>query len=445
MAPEQAQAVACVRQGRPITTSVDGRADIYALGLLLYQALSGRDCQAGETGTPPFHRINPIVSPGLSDIIHKCLCSKSSGRYRDAASLATDLRCHLADLPLRGVPNRSLAENWRKWRRRRPQGLVVTALLLVASVLLLGAGGWLWAGYHRQVGESEASLAEGHACFRRGQYGEAALAFRRGLVQAAYLPFFEPMRRELASGLAAASRREKAAELHRLADLIRIRYAIGQIAPAEANWLIGKGREIWEARSSLKFHDSDGSQPVLDETVSRDMLEILSLWTDLRVRMAPAANRDAARRESAQILAQAAREFGPIPSASPTPDASPHDAEQPGTAPTQPPSTAWHQYELGRSFLRSGDYQHASEHFRKGLELRPQDFWLNFYEGLCKYRTKNFEDAVHAFHICIVLSPDTAECYFNRGLSYQELGNCSRALRDYDRCSSSIRISAAPR
>jgi len=297
----------------------------------------------------------------------------------------------------------------------------------------LGAGGWFWAGYHRQIGESEASLAEGNVCFRRGQYREAALAFRHGLVQAAYLPFLEHMRRELASGLAAASRREKAAELHRLADLIRIRYAIGQPAREEANWLIGKGREIWEAREFLKVHDSDGSQPDPDETVARDMLEILSLWTDLRVRMAPPANRDAARQESAGILAQAAREFGPIPSFSRASEACPDGTEQPGPAPVQPPRTAWYQYELGRSFLRSGDYQHASEHFRKGLELRPQDFWLNFYEGLCKYRTKKLEDAVHAFHICIVLSPDTAECYFNRGLAYQELGNLSQAMRDYDR------------
>ena len=47
------------------------------------------------------------------------------------------------------------------------------------------------------------------------------------------------------------------------------------------------------------------------------------------------------------------------------------------------------------------------------------------------YRTGKFSEAVHAFHICIVLSPETAECYYNRGLAYQELGDVSKAVRDY--------------
>src|SRR3712207_6936721 len=41
-------------------------------------------------------------------------------RYPTAQALADDLRRHLTDQPLAGVSNRSLAERWRKWRRRRP-------------------------------------------------------------------------------------------------------------------------------------------------------------------------------------------------------------------------------------------------------------------------------------------------------------------------------------
>ena len=95
--------------------------------------------------------------------------------------------------------------------------------------------------------------------------------------------------------------------------------------------------------------------------------------------------------------------------------------------------SAWEHYDLGRSYLRSGEPDLAAEQFRRGLELRPQDFWLNFYEGLCDYRLGRFDGAVNAFRVCIALSPETAECYYNRALAYQALGRLDLALGDYDR------------
>ena len=77
---------------------------------------------------------NPRVSPGLADVVHKCLERDARGRYPDAASLATDLRRHNNDLPLRGVANRSPVERWRKWRRRRPRGLLAGVLRLATVV-----------------------------------------------------------------------------------------------------------------------------------------------------------------------------------------------------------------------------------------------------------------------------------------------------------------------
>ena len=75
----------------------------------------------------------------------------------------------------------------------------------------------------------------------------------------------------------------------------------------------------------------------------------------------------------------------------------------------------------------------ASQEFHIGLALRPQDFWLNFYEGLCAYQLKRFEEAVNAFRVAIALSPEAAECYYNRGLAYQALGRLDEAMADYGR------------
>ncbi len=110
MAPEQQTAVAAVSAGRAIHQAVDGRADIYSLGLTLYQALGGpKDKPAGKSW-PALEQCNSRVSSGLSDILEKALAADPRNRYTDAALLAADLRRHLGNLPLRGVHNRSVLE-----------------------------------------------------------------------------------------------------------------------------------------------------------------------------------------------------------------------------------------------------------------------------------------------------------------------------------------------
>ena len=96
--------------------------------------------------------------------------------------------------------------------------------------------------------------------------------------------------------------------------------------------------------------------------------------------------------------------------------------------------SAWEHYDLGRSYLRSGQLEAGRRsNSARALDLRPQDFWLNFYEGLCDYRLGRFAGAVNAFRVCIALSPETAECYYNRALAHQALGRLDRALADYSR------------
>jgi serine/threonine protein kinase len=99
--PEQQAAMASIRQGRPIRVPVDGRADIYSLGVMLYEALGGLKPGRVEAGTsPPLCRLNPQVSAGLTDIIHKCLNPDPRDRYAQASAVASDLRRHLNHLRL---------------------------------------------------------------------------------------------------------------------------------------------------------------------------------------------------------------------------------------------------------------------------------------------------------------------------------------------------------
>src|SRR5262245_12622422 len=70
MAPEQREVLQALSAGKSTPRPVDGRADQFSLGLVLYQVLGGPVPCTGPR--PRLEECNPAVSPGLADIIHKC-------------------------------------------------------------------------------------------------------------------------------------------------------------------------------------------------------------------------------------------------------------------------------------------------------------------------------------------------------------------------------------
>ena len=149
MAPEQAAALKAMSLGQPVAEPVNRRADLYSLGLLLCEALCGPGAGIEGAQGKPWQQRNSQVSPGLADIVQKCLAVKPAERYLDAATLADDLRRHLNDLPLRGVANRSFMERWRKWRRRRPSALARGTAWSFTVLALVVAAAFGYAFYLR--------------------------------------------------------------------------------------------------------------------------------------------------------------------------------------------------------------------------------------------------------------------------------------------------------
>ena len=139
MAPEQAAGK--VRDTGPA-------ADVYGLGALLYECLTGRPPfegpqhvvlarVLGDEPAPP-SRLAPKAPRDLETICLKCLSKEPSRRYGSAEALADDLRRFLADEPVQARPVGRL-ERAVKWARRRPAAAAlvgVTVLALVALAVL---------------------------------------------------------------------------------------------------------------------------------------------------------------------------------------------------------------------------------------------------------------------------------------------------------------------
>jgi tetratricopeptide (TPR) repeat protein len=145
MSPEQIE--------RP--ESVDGRSDVYSLGVILYELLTGvlpfdgstpeLLQQVVEAEPVPPHRRNPRVPRDLEAITLTCLAKAPGRRYATAGELAADLRHWLAGEPITARPA-GRAERLVLWCRRNPMraGLSAALALAVLALTLVGGGSWWW-------------------------------------------------------------------------------------------------------------------------------------------------------------------------------------------------------------------------------------------------------------------------------------------------------------
>jgi serine/threonine protein kinase/tetratricopeptide (TPR) repeat protein len=433
LSPEQREAMAAIREGRRSLVAVDGRTDLYSLGLVLYEALGGPRPSGSDARRPSLHQCNAKVTRGLSDIIQKCLSADMKERYADAASLAADLRRHLSDLPLRGVPNRSLSERWQKWRRRRPTALARNMILLVSATSLLSGAMVVASLYRQRTHDIRSALDQGRTNRQHRDYVQALRALSSGLEIAQSTPGASSWVRVLTAERDLTFREERAAELHNLAELVRFRYGIDEPPAEDVNALLHRGGAVWDQRKELLRPIP--ADPALEQQIRADLLDFVLVWTDLRVQSAAPRRAEASRHEAIETLTEANALLGPSPALE-------RDlrgyAAAPGSDESREsqsftPRTAWEHFSLGKSFLRSKDYPLAAAEFQAALALRPQDFWPNFYLGLCSYRLGKYDDAINAFRVCIALQPELAECYYNRALARNALGQTQGAIDDYAR------------
>src|SRR5262249_37927950 len=152
MAPEQLEGM----RGRSLP--IDARSDLYSIGIILYELLTGNLPYEQPLGrqseivgrmltdrrgpAPDPRHLHDAVPPSVVAIVHKLLESDPRRRYESAEQLKEDLERHQSNLPLKHATNRSFVELVRKFRRRHPKlvrGVAAIAAIAATVVLPLSA------------------------------------------------------------------------------------------------------------------------------------------------------------------------------------------------------------------------------------------------------------------------------------------------------------------
>lgn len=269
MSPEQAA-------GR----QMDHRSDQFALGLILYELGTGVQLFRRESAPQtlaaiiedepePLDALNPRVPPQLSRIITRCLSKKPADRYESTRDLAHDLR---------DLVHESSASRVAAAPVRRLTGWM--AILAVVGVLLAaGAGGW-W--------------------IARSRAADATAEQARRVV--AVLPFRDLTGDSSVSYFAAGVTEEIRGQLTRVSALrVLSRGAVQRYGDADLRQLgsdLGAGTAVEgtvrldgaRARVSVELIDTATEQTLWSEQYDRTLDDVLSVQTDVALRIAAALN-----------------------------------------------------------------------------------------------------------------------------------------------------------
>jgi serine/threonine protein kinase/Tfp pilus assembly protein PilF len=452
---------------------IDTRSDIYSLGVLLYELLTGstplerkrlkeaamlevlrlireeeppkpstRLSTADESPSVAAHRgvepkkLSALVRGELDWIVMKALDKDRSRRYETANGLAQDIERYLHDEPVQACPP-SAVYRFRKFARRNKTGLAMAGLVLFFLVLLGGGVGWMvrdW-GAQQAVLEREVTLAleEAETVYKRDKLPEALAAVKRAEALLAGGGGSEELRQRV---------RQWRADLDLIAQLQEATIQAVKKNPVEGHWTHEEALPAYVAafraygfdRASLSAEQAAQQIASRPPEIQLALIAGLDHWIDLESRFGKKSSADQQQQAWLKALVQAAdpdpwrrrmrvaverRDYEALAELAGSQDLS-----------KQAPYTleclagllcdTADKRDLGILVLRRAQQAHAG------------NFWINYALGvrLLEAVPSPRDEAVRFSSNAVALQPDSAEARLCLGLALRRQGRLAQAITE---------------
>ena len=456
MAPEQLSGL------HKKSLKIEPEADIYAVGVMLYEMLTGQLPFPVRSGrlkqilplmvedrliSPESPSLkNPFVSPATKAIIDRCLASNPEMRYSKAQDLVDDLECQLKNLPLKHIAEPSVRERSSKWVKRHPRLTSSTALFSVFSLFLLSLSG-LYLSRERTVHKAQASLTSQNLLDNWPKIVAQLLKLNPSpeeraegleLCKATLQPYLiqqdgtDWSNQRLIKDLPAM---QQASLIRSISELLFL-WSKTELDQSSQNRNISlSGEKLNHSKSLLELSLKGFKGQPVPHPVERLQARIESIQktgADREVSAPPVPGPSEAKpvgvplntRDELLELADAQDGIDNQKAITLLRKLADQDSSAP---------FAWSL--LGDAYARNGLIAHARESYNLSLALQNDQIWPRVNRGVLALERKDYDSAILDFEEVVKQRPDLATGWINLALSHLGKGNPKAALADLDRIS----------
>lgn len=479
MAPEQAEGKSS-RVGPP--------ADIYGLGAILYEMLTGRPPFVAESNMETVlqlfqaepvspSKLQPKIPRDLETICLKCLQKDPRRRYASAEDLADDLQRFLNGETIQATPPSHSERLW-KWARRKPALATLSACSVLACGGLLGLVLFHQVDLRAKLGQALADersareaneeahervrlsnlrdkvkdlLRLGKVALAAQEWNEAQVQLSRARDQAADEPELADLHAEIKTLLRQTSQQRM--DDWRLKEFVRLRnealfhatlFTGGDLTSA----LKETTQAAWEALGQFGVTSENSADPTVDSpyyteqqktAVVNDCYELLVILAETTAHPLPGQAENHHQVEEALAILDRAAQLGVTTQAFHRRRAHylsllgrVEDAEaERQKADTQPATSSLDHFLLGQERYGQGAIPPAILAFQNVLQREPDHFWAGYYLALCWLKTQHPDQAASCLTACLGQRRDVPWLYLLRASAWSELGQFGRAEDDF--------------